>query len=89
MADGRRLTDHAERMADDPKRQAEWETARKRANECRACFSKCRISGQAFTQYICQGCNQPHMHANTATPLLCKQCAEECEICRRCGKAVE
>jgi hypothetical protein len=29
------------------------------------------------------------MHPNTAVPKLCKTCAEECEICRRCGKAMD
>ena len=55
-------------------------------NECEKCKLKSQISGQAFTTYVCENCEERCMHPNTCTPRICRQCSEELNICRRCLK---
>lgn len=65
--------------------------ARKSQHECRACFylDAGRLSGRAFTTYVCAGCHQEDRYPNTGVPVLCASCAETYELCRRCCADVE
>lgn len=55
--------------------------------ECKACYYTVRITGQAFTRYICRRCGQEGMHHNTGVPMLCDNCADKSVLCAQCGKA--
>ena len=54
--------------------------------ECRWCFyADQRIAGQAFTEFVCEGCGETAYHPNTAVPKLCTSCAHKLAACCRCG----
>ncbi len=58
---------------------------------CHDCTFKMagRMSGQAFTDYVCQCCKQKKSYANTGTPQYCKGCAFEKFSCQRCMQSLE
>jgi len=52
--------------------------------KCDYCNRLSYAAGQAFTKYRCGQCFKAHMHANTATPKLCRECSQRTERCERC-----
>jgi len=42
------------------------------------------LHGQAFTEYVCQRCDQELSHHNTGVPALCTPCAEKTGLCCAC-----
>ena len=55
--------------------------------ECKKCRAEARgmMSGQGFTQYICENCGQIAYHHNTSVPKYCSSCSDSFYICQRCG----
>jgi hypothetical protein len=51
---------------------------------CVYCFNSPKIAGQAFTEYVCEFCGASGSHPNTATPKICKSCAEKYDCCVEC-----
>lgn len=51
---------------------------------CAHCKRKISAAGQAFTPYRCGHCFKAHMHANTAVPRICPECAENKGRCQKC-----
>lgn len=47
------------------------------------------LAGQAFRNYVCEGCNQELSWPNTATPKFCNACAIRGFKCQRCGESLE
>jgi len=56
--------------------------------ECKKKYNMC-AAGQAFTMFKCDLCKERRMHANTAVPKICYDCAEKEKVCQRCGKEIE
>jgi hypothetical protein len=69
----------------------EQRAARKTACECRTCFylRSSRIGGAAMTYWNCGLCGVENLHSSTATPRICRECAEEHELCAECGGDVK
>lgn len=62
---------------------------RKEAQLCPACFYSVRVGGQAMTEQPCMCCNESQLYGSTATDVLCRPCAIEAELCKRCGGDIE
>jgi hypothetical protein len=69
------------------KAKTDADSERRRAmRECRFCYYVSHgLAGQAFTEYACCACKEPHMHSNTSVPKLCDGCADRLGACVRCG----
>lgn len=52
---------------------------------CKSCYYFSRMSGQAFTRRPCGICNEVQTYSNTDTHDLCKPCAVENKLCKRCS----
>ena len=64
--------------------------ARLKALLCKLCYYRGgRIAGQAFTEWNCAVCGKADQHPNTATPVVCADCAKEHSLCRDCGADLE
>lgn len=70
----------ANQLTNDPQRDI-----RLARHECKPCFYRQSIAGQAFTAYECKLCETTHQHPNTNTPDLCGPCADQNHLCQRCG----
>jgi hypothetical protein len=57
---------------------------------CPICFYlPVRIAGQAMTERPCGICGRFVMYGNTATDVLCPECAQRHELCKRCGADID
>lgn len=52
---------------------------------CKACHYPSRLAGQAITCRRCAGCGSEEVYSSTDTCVLCRPCAVQSELCRRCG----
>ncbi len=74
------VLDSAREMVEDTQKKG-----RLKASECQGCFYSRRVVGHGFTAYICKECEKEHMHHDTGTPKLCKECANKLNVCHQCG----
>ena len=60
---------------------------RKKIHECKRCFylRGSTIAGQAFTDQDCGICSQTMTFGNTDTNVVCYPCAENHDLCVKCG----
>lgn len=59
---------------------------RRREQLCPMCFYlPVRLAGQAMTERPCGICGRHVMYGSTATDVLCPECAQQHELCKRCG----
>lgn len=70
----------ADNLTNDPHRDM-----RLARHECKPCYYRQSMAGQAFTAYECKLCETTHQHPNTNTPALCSPCADRNHLCQRCG----
>lgn len=70
----------AQAMAND-----ERHVQRKAIHWCVACFYPPTMSGQACTSRACMSCGVEKMYGNTATDVLCMDCATAHALCKHCG----
>lgn len=62
------------------------ETERLERQECPNCYYlDSGWGGSAMTSWECALCDHTETHGSTATPVLCKICAEREDRCTRCG----
>lgn len=56
-------------------------------HECKTCFyfRSNRIGGAAMTTQPCAICSEAMLFGNTATSLICLNCAKQHKLCRHCG----
>lgn len=56
-------------------------------NKCGYCstFARSRIGGSAITTVQCALCDKELTFGNTATDILCDDCAAENNLCKQCG----
>ena len=54
---------------------------------CKKCYweEKGMLSGQGFTDFVCQICDKTDTWANTNVPRFCHECSKKLNICQRCG----
>lgn len=78
------LVKRAEKVANDTEKEA-----RLNAQLCKACHYFERIGGQAFTMRPCMSCGSEEKYSSTVTDVLCKSCAKEGDLCKRCGGDLE
>ena len=52
---------------------------------CKDCKQP-RLAGQAFTNFTCPICKRELWWHNTGIPKVCMGCAENNDLCMRCGK---
>ena len=57
--------------------------------ECKMCFYRTKIAGQAFTEWKCKACDRSGNNSDTAVPELCMECAEKYRLCRHCGADID
>ena len=48
--------------------------------------NKIEMAGQAITNWKCRICGYSDTHHNTATPVICPECASATGRCEKCGK---
>lgn len=65
--------------------------ARLKLQLCPQCFyiHTARLAGQAFTTTNCGNCNKEMTFPTTACDRLCPECADERNLCKRCGAKVD
>lgn len=66
-----------------------YKEARLKSQFCKACFYSSRIGGQAMTTRPCMSCGSPELYSSTATDKLCLACAQEGNLCKRCGGDID
>lgn len=76
--------DRARRIEEDAQRGE-----RRRAQLCKACFYFPRMGGAAITHRRCMSCDHLETYGSTNTDKLCLGCAQEGELCKRCGGDIE
>lgn len=55
-------------------------------SECISCYYfRSKLGGSALTPYNCKLCDESNMNSNTNIPDFCKKCADDNQICCRCG----
>ena len=74
----------AKKLIDDPDSEQ-----RRESQQCQICFYSSRIGGAALTDAECGKCGKLMHFCNTCTDVLCKECAEEMELCMHCGADIE
>ena len=59
--------------------------------ECKCCsyLFPDRIGGAAITETECGICNKPMVFSSTCVDALCKHCAAENLLCKRCGADID
>jgi len=75
-----RAIDFADRLRTDPEHHN-----RVQAGLCRMCYYGSHIGGQAITTEPCMCCGKEQTYSSTATDILCRDCAKETGLCKRCG----
>ena len=58
--------------------------ARQKDRECRWCFYRSGMAGQAFTDWTCWSCGKEDQSSTTSHPRLCVECADKLGLCERC-----
>jgi hypothetical protein len=80
---GRESLERLRKLVEDPE-----SSARREAQECVLCYYSARIGGAAITERDCGGCGAPQQFMNTATDVLCRDCAKAYGLCKHCGADV-
>ena len=52
---------------------------------CKACHYFTQIGGAALTEKPCASCQEVQMYGSTNTDNLCLPCAQNRDLCKRCG----
>lgn len=54
---------------------------------CKKCEweEKGMMSGQGFTDFVCQLCGKTDTWHNTNVPKFCHECSKKLDMCQRCG----
>jgi hypothetical protein len=76
------------RTKNDDAKPCQRTVRRRAARLCEGCYGP-RISGQAFTGYICNLCHEEKLWPNTGIPVICMECADAKGLCIRCGNSRE
>jgi len=58
---------------------------------CRYCYyaNTSRIGGAAITTVVCANCDKELTFSNTCVDILCDECAEKLNVCKRCGQKMD
>ena len=85
-------THHAKNLSEDlieraTRLQGDAERAKRlTAGLCRWCYYAAgRIGGAAMTTQPCASCGTDQLYSSTCTDVLCLSCADEHDLCKRCG----
>ena len=65
------------------------EETRKEICECKECFYRKTVSGQAFTDSICKNCGEIIVNPTTDIDNYCRKCCKKLNICKKCGKILD
>lgn len=68
------------KFVDDPEN-----ASRINSQTCVVCFYAWGMAGQAFTETNCAKCEKLMQFSETDTDMLCKPCALESRLCKKCG----
>ncbi len=61
---------------------------RLKKHECKACYYRKTMVGQAFSERQCAICPEIIRWHNTGVPVLCLSCAKSLKLCTQCGGTI-